>query len=83
MTTLGEFRVRTKFNPSSDNIVDEFKQKFAELLDDIEDISTITVGDGVSGEELKRYQSEFFRLKALALTNLEQAAMWTDKMITL
>lgn len=30
--SLGEQRVRTKFNPSNDNIVDEIKQKTAELI---------------------------------------------------
>lgn len=30
--TLGEKRVRTEFNPSKDSIVDQIKQKSAELI---------------------------------------------------
>jgi hypothetical protein len=30
--TIGEQRVRTEFNPSSDSIVDQIKQKTAELI---------------------------------------------------
>jgi hypothetical protein len=31
--SLGEDRVRTKFNPSTDSLVDQIKQKSAELID--------------------------------------------------
>ena len=31
--SVGEFRVRTKFNPSADGVVDQIKQKSAELID--------------------------------------------------
>ncbi len=31
--TTGESRVRTKFNPSNDSLVDQFKQLSAELID--------------------------------------------------
>lgn len=31
--SIGEDRVRTKFNPSADTIVDQIKQKSAELID--------------------------------------------------
>lgn len=31
--TIGEDRVRTKFNPSNDSLVDQIKQKSAELID--------------------------------------------------
>jgi hypothetical protein len=31
--TIGEERVRTSFNPSASGIVDEIKQKSAELID--------------------------------------------------
>lgn len=31
--SIGEDRVRTKFNPSADSIVDQIKQKSAELID--------------------------------------------------
>ena len=31
--SIGEFRVRTRFNPSNDSLVDQIKQKSAELID--------------------------------------------------
>ena len=31
--SVGEFRVRTKFNPGADSTVDKIKQKSAELID--------------------------------------------------
>lgn len=31
--TTGEFRVRTKFNPDNHSVVDQIKQKTAELID--------------------------------------------------
>jgi hypothetical protein len=31
--SIGEDRVRTKFNPSADSVVDQIKQKSAELID--------------------------------------------------
>jgi len=30
--TIGELRVRTQFNPSADSVVDQIKQKTAELI---------------------------------------------------
>jgi hypothetical protein len=37
-TTLGELRVRTQFNPSSDSTVDQIKQKTAELINIVEEL---------------------------------------------
>jgi len=36
--TIGEQRVRTEFNPSNDSIVDQIKQKTAELINLCEDL---------------------------------------------
>lgn len=36
--TIGEDRVRTKFNPSADTVVDRIKQKTAELIDLCEEL---------------------------------------------
>jgi hypothetical protein len=36
--TLGEQRVRTQFNPSVDSIVDQIKQKTAELINICEEL---------------------------------------------
>ena len=36
--TIGEYRVRTKFNPSFDSVVDQIKQKTAELINLCEEL---------------------------------------------
>jgi hypothetical protein len=38
--SIGEDRVRTKFNPSADSAVDQIKQKSAELIDICETLKT-------------------------------------------
>lgn len=38
--TIGEKRVRTEFNPSSDSVVDQIKQKTAELINLCEELKT-------------------------------------------
>ena len=38
--TVGELRVRTQFNPSSDSIVDQIKQKTAELINICEQLKS-------------------------------------------
>jgi len=64
--SLGEDRVRIKFNPSADGLVDRIKQKSAELIDLCE-------------TELKPLDP---RLAALAQTHYEDAAMWAVKAAT-
>lgn len=67
--TIGEDRVRTKFNPSADTLVDQIKQKTAELID-------------LCGTAKKAKGSEETRLWALAQTHYEDAAMWAVKAAT-
>jgi hypothetical protein len=64
----GEQRVRTTFNPNNDSVVDQIKQKTAELINLIELINIPDV--------------EVHRLKALAQTSYEEAAMWAVKAAT-
>lgn len=40
MNTIGEQRVRTEFNPSNDSLVDQIKQKTAELINLCEDLKS-------------------------------------------
>lgn len=68
--SIGEQRVRTKFNPSADGIVDQIKNKSAELIDLCESLRK--VGD----------ESEKHRLISLAETTYEEAAMWAVKAAT-
>lgn len=69
--SLGEDRVRVKFNPSDDALVSQIKQKSAELIDLCQSIPA-------TGEKA----GEVNRLKALAATHYEDAAMWAVKAAT-
>lgn len=69
--TVGELRVRTQFNPSANETVDQIKQKTAELINLVDGMFG-EVGTGAEGK----------RLAALALTSYEQAAMWAVKAAT-
>lgn len=67
--TLGEKRVRTSFNPSDDSIVQNIKERIAEVINYVND--NVNSVDGEQG-----------RLKSLALTQLETAEMWAVKAAT-
>lgn len=65
--TIGEDRVRTKFNPSSISDVDTIKQQTAALIDMCEGLKA---------------KAKDPRLIALAQTAYEEAAMWAVKAAT-
>jgi len=71
----GESRVRTSFNPSNTSIVDQIKQKSAELINLVDDMPAKS---SLADKEL----GEFVRVKALAMTAYEEAAMWAVKAAT-
>jgi hypothetical protein len=73
-TTLGEARVRTEFNPSAEDVVTIIKNKSAELID--------LVNQAPARDMNAAEEGEFFRLKALAMTAYEEAAMWAVKVVT-
>lgn len=68
--SLGEDRVRIKFNPSDNSLVGQIKQKTAELIDLCEEAKR----DADTGEQT--------RLWHLAMTAYEEAAMWAVKAAT-
>jgi hypothetical protein len=72
--SLGEDRVRIKFNPSDNSLVNQIKQKSAELIDLVEELKFSAQRTGS--------QSEVIRLCALAQTHYEDAAMWAVKAST-
>jgi hypothetical protein len=74
MTTLGEYRVGIDFNPGGHEMVNKIKRAAADLIDLVETIS-LNTEDDVSA-------SEVLRLKALAMTHIEDAAMWAVKAAT-
>lgn len=69
----GEYRVGIDFNPSNDSQVGQIKQAAAGLIDMIEKIEV---------PDTLIYGSEVSRLKALAQTEIESAAMWAVKAAT-
>ena len=79
MPTLGETRVRASFNPSNQSVVDQIKQKTAELIDICD---RLPGPKDTKSEEGQRAYSEFRRLMALAQTHYEDAAMWAVKAAT-
>jgi hypothetical protein len=74
--TIGEDRVRVKFNPSDNSLVSQIKQKSAELIDLCEQQR---VGAGKLSE---RQTAEILRCWSLAQTHYEDAAMWAVKAAT-
>jgi hypothetical protein len=74
--TKGEYRVGINFNPSADDTVGKIKRAAADLIDLIEGIPGVqTRMDDVHGREVSR-------LKALAQTHVEDAAMWAVRAAT-
>ena len=73
--TKGEYRVGIDFNPSGDDMVGQIKRKAADLIDLIETIPVALIANEDQHQEVKR-------LKALAQTEVENAAMWAVKAAT-
>ena len=75
-STLGEKRIRTSFNVSGDNYIDLLKTKSAELIDLVNEAAGKKDWDDATN-------GEFRRLKSLAQTAYEEAAMWAVKAATI
>jgi hypothetical protein len=75
MATIGEERVRISFNPSANSVVDQVKQKTAELIDMCQSIRPTSKDDSKRAGEINR-------LLSLAQTHYEDAAMWAVKAAT-
>lgn len=72
--TKGEYRVGVNFNPSADDMVGKIKRAAADLIDLIETVNDDSMNPS-RDQEVKR-------LKALAQTEIESAAMWAVKAAT-
>jgi hypothetical protein len=68
--TTGEYRVGISFNPGGHEMVNKIKRAAADLIDLVESI------------ENPGPNPEVARLKALAMTHVEDAAMWAVKCAT-
>lgn len=81
MQTKGQYRVGSNFNPSANSMVDQIKAKAAELIDLIETIPVRPADQhGAEADDVRA--AERGRLKALAQTEIESAAMWAVKAAT-
>ena len=87
--TRGEYRVGINFNPSNDDKVAQIKQMAADLIDLIDTIQLPPWSDlGDQDDNHSRIdlegvrRSEVSRLKALAMTAIEDGAMWAVKAAT-
>lgn len=70
--TIGQKRVKADFNPEKNNLVDQIKNKAAELIDLCEQMR-------VAGSESHKIHGEKHRLISLAQTEFEMGAMWAVK----
>lgn len=66
--TIGEKRVRTSFNPENNDTVATIKNDAAALINKVSALPAV--------------DDEAYRLKAIAMTSLEEAAMWAVKAAT-
>lgn len=70
--TLGQMRVKADFNPAKNDLVDQIKNKAAELIDLCEQMR-------VTGSEAQKIHGEKHRLISLAQTEFENGAMLAVK----
>ena len=82
--SIGEKRVRTEFNPSNESVVDQLKQKSAELINLCQAMRNdeTVKPENQTVESLQQNAGEKFRLISLAQTAYEEAAMWAVKAAT-
>ena len=78
--TLGEIRVITEFNPEANKLVDQIKQKSAELINLVDSINLMQTSNPGIPEPAINF--EIRRLKDLAMNSYEEAAMWAVKAAT-
>lgn len=76
--TLGEHRVGISFNPGGHSAVNEIKRRAADMIDCV---NALKAPDAIN-HEASNTVAEFARLKALAITHIEDAAMWAVKAAT-
>ena len=69
--TFGQKAVGLSFNPSGDAAVHECKQRFADAIDQMNDLRNSTLSN------------EAARTASIAITELQTAQMWAVKALTL
>jgi len=76
--TKGEYRVGINFNPAGADTVNKIKRAAADLIDLIDSITVPNAHDNGSAF----HSGEVMRLKAIAQSEVESAAMWAVKAAT-
>ena len=77
--TLGEWKVGVSFNPSQDANVAKIKAGAAQMIDGITGMRANLMQAHIDDQVLA---GEIARLCALAMTEIESAAMWAVKAAT-
>lgn len=77
--TKGEYLVGINFNPGKNDDVADIKRRAADLIDRID---ALPQNAAPETPVQKEYAGQLGRLKALAITAVEQAAMWAVKAAT-
>ena len=83
--TKGEYKVGIDFNPSQDDVVGRIKRLAADFIDLVDSLEVVTEKEEAENkdtEKLWAQMDERRRLKALAMTDIELAAMWAVKAAT-
>lgn len=83
--TKGEYKVGINFNPSSDDVVGRIKRLAADFIDLVDSIEVVTEKEEEEIKDMDKLwaqMDERRRLKALAMTEIESAAMWAVKAAT-
>lgn len=70
MSTFGEKAVGLSFNPSGDDKVSQIKKKYADVIDQMNDLRS------------NSQSSEQKRLASVAITEAQGAQMWAVKALT-
>lgn len=70
--TLGQKRVKAEFNPAKNDLVDQIKNKSAELIDLIESMKS-------AGSHAEKMSGEKHRLIAISQTEIETGCMYAVK----
>ena len=78
--TIGEYKVGINFNPGGHPAVERIKRLFADAIDAVDE-ETRELSDENTDTGRER-MGEIQRLRALAITHAEDAAMWAVKAVT-
>lgn len=79
--TKGEYKVGIDFNPSNEDVVGRIKRLAADFIDFVASIE-VKMPTADTDTAMWTQVQEKGRLKALAMTEIESAAMWAVKAAT-